>query len=81
MGGASILRWVSLLEGTWELVSEGMLRLGYYRSEDQVDDLLTKGVTNDVFKRLKMNIDMEDLEHLNWCIKSFFFGNSSVVTD
>lgn len=48
-----------------ELVSEGKLRLGYYRSEDQKVDLLTKGVTNDVFKRLKMSMGMEYLEHLN----------------
>lgn len=27
-----------------ELVSEGRLRLGYCRSEDQMADLLTKGV-------------------------------------
>lgn len=44
-----------------ELVGEGRLRLGYYRSEDQVADLLTKGVTNDVFKRLKMRMGMVDL--------------------
>lgn len=31
----------------------------------QVVDLLTKGIINDVFKRLKMNMGMEDLEHLN----------------
>lgn len=37
-----------------ELVREGRLRLGYCRSKDQL--LLTKGVTNDVFKRLKMSI-------------------------
>lgn len=48
-----------------KLVSEGKLRLRYCRSEDQVADLLTRGVTNDVFKRLKMTIGMEDLEHLN----------------
>lgn len=48
-----------------ELVSEVRLRLGYYKSEDQVVDLLTKGVTNDVFKRLKMSMIMEDLQHLN----------------
>lgn len=35
-----------------ELVSEGRLRLWYCMSEDQVVDLLTKGVINDVFKRL-----------------------------
>lgn len=48
-----------------ELVSEGKLRLEYYRSEDQVTDLLTKEATNDVFKRLKMSMGMEDMEHLN----------------
>lgn len=48
-----------------ELVSEGRLRLGYCRSEDQVADLLIKRVTNDVFKRLKMNMSMIDLRHLN----------------
>lgn len=49
-----------------ELVSEGRLRLRYCISEDQVVDLLTKGVTNDVFKRLKMNISIKDLENLNY---------------
>ncbi|KAI5400390.1 hypothetical protein KIW84_065323 [Lathyrus oleraceus] len=48
-----------------ELVSDGWLRLGYCRSEDQVADLLTKGVTNDVFKRLKKNMSMVDLKHMN----------------
>lgn len=46
-------------------VSEGRLRLRYWRSEDQVADLLTNGVTIEVFKMLKMNMDMKDLEHLN----------------
>lgn len=36
-----------------ELVSDGRLRLGYCRSEDQIVDLLTKGVTNDAFKKLR----------------------------
>lgn len=48
-----------------ELVSEGKLRVRYCRSGDQVVDLLTKGDTNNVFKRLKMNMGIEDLEHLN----------------
>ncbi|XP_058727181.1 uncharacterized protein LOC131598615 [Vicia villosa] len=48
-----------------EIVSEGRLRLGYCRSENQLTDLLTKGVTIEVFKRLKMNMGMKDLEHLN----------------
>lgn len=39
--------------------------IGIFHSEDQVADLLTKGVRNDVFKILKMNMSMEDLEHLN----------------
>lgn len=47
-----------------ELVSKGMFRLRYYRIKDQVVDFFTKGVKNDVFKRLKMNMDMEDFEHL-----------------
>ena len=48
-----------------ELFSEGRLRLGYCISEDQVADLLTNGVTNDVFKRLKMRMNIVDLQHLN----------------
>ena len=48
-----------------ELVSDGRLRLGYCRSEDLVVDLLTKGVTNDVFKRLKKSMGMVDLHHVN----------------
>ena len=47
-----------------ELVGDGKLRLSYCRSEDQVADLLTKGVTNDVFKRLKKCLSMVDLEQL-----------------
>lgn len=44
-----------------ELLIGGNLRLGYFRSEDQVIDLFIKGVTNDVFKRLKMGMGMEYL--------------------
>jgi hypothetical protein len=47
-----------------ELVGDGKLRLSYCRSKDQVVDLLTKGVTNDVFKRLKKCLSMVDLEQL-----------------
>lgn len=47
-----------------EVVGERRFRLGYCRSEDQVVDLLIKGVTNDVFKRLKMSMGMIDLQHL-----------------
>lgn len=48
-----------------EFISEERLRLRYCRSEDQVVDLLIKGVINDVLKRLNMNMSVEDLEHLN----------------
>ena len=48
-----------------KFVSEGRLRLGYCRSENKIVDLLTKGVTDDVFKILKMNMGMIDLQHLN----------------
>lgn len=47
------------------LISEGRLKLRYCRSEEQVVDLLTKGVTIEVFKRMKMSMGMEDLENLN----------------
>lgn len=39
-----------------ELVSEGKLKLGYCKSEDQVANFLTKGVTIEVFKRLKKHM-------------------------
>lgn len=48
-----------------ELVSSGQLRLGYCRSEEQVADLLTKGVTSNVFKRLVKKLSMMSVEHLN----------------
>lgn len=48
-----------------ELISEGRLRLEYCGSEDLVANFLTNRVTIKVFKRLKMNMNMEDLEHLN----------------
>lgn len=48
-----------------ELVSQGRLRFEYCRSEDQVTDLLTEGVIIEVFKRLKKNMGMKDLEHMN----------------
>ncbi|XP_050890732.1 uncharacterized protein LOC127096165 [Lathyrus oleraceus] len=48
-----------------ERFSEGRLQLGYCRSEDQVVDLLTKRLTFDVFKRLKMSMSMIDLQNLN----------------
>lgn len=48
-----------------ELVSEGKLKLGYYKSEDQVIDLLTKRVIIEVFKRLKEHLGMKDLEDLD----------------
>lgn len=44
-----------------ELVSEGKLKLEYSKSEDQVAYLLTKGVSIEVFKRLKKKMSMEDL--------------------
>ena len=47
-----------------ELVGDGKLRLSYCRSEDQVADLLTKGVTNEVFKRLLKSLSMMNLEQL-----------------
>ncbi|XP_050908156.1 secreted RxLR effector protein 161-like [Lathyrus oleraceus] len=46
------------------LVSSGQLRLSYCRSEEQVADLLTKSVTNDVFKRLAVKLGMKNIEHL-----------------
>lgn len=46
-----------------ELVSERRLTLGYCISEDQLADLLTKGVSIEVFKRLLMG--MEDFKELN----------------
>lgn len=58
-------RGLRMHQKRYALVSEERLRLGYCRSENQVADLLTKGVINDVFKRLKMNMIMEYLEHLN----------------
>ena len=48
-----------------ELVSEGKLKLGYCKSEDQVANFLTKGVTIEVFKRLKKHMSMEDFEDLD----------------
>lgn len=48
-----------------ELVSSGQLRLGYCKSEEQVADLLTKGVTNEVFNKLVMKLGMKNVEHLN----------------
>lgn len=48
-----------------ELVRKERLRLGYCISKDQVADLLTKRVTNDVFKRLKICMGMVDSHHLN----------------
>ncbi|XP_073222482.1 secreted RxLR effector protein 161-like [Cicer arietinum] len=48
-----------------ELVSFGQLRLGYCKSEEQVADLLTKGVTNEVFKKLVMKLGITNVEHLN----------------
>ena len=47
-----------------DLVSSGQLRLSYCRSEEQVADLLTKAVTNDVFKRLVVRLGMKNIEHL-----------------
>lgn len=48
-----------------ELVSEGKLKLWCWKSEDQVVDFLTKGVTIEMFKRLKEHMIMEDLDDLN----------------
>lgn len=47
-----------------KLISEGMLRLEYCWSEEQVVNLLTKEILIEVYKRLKMNMTMEDLKHL-----------------
>lgn len=47
-----------------DLVSSGQLCLSYCRSEEQVANLLTKAVTNDVFKRLVVRLGMKNIEHL-----------------
>lgn len=44
-----------------KFVSEGKLKLEYFKSEDQGTDLLTKRVTIEMFKRLKKHMSMEDL--------------------
>lgn len=48
-----------------ELASEGKLKLEYWKNEGQVADLLIKGVTIEVFKRLKEYMSMKNLEDLN----------------
>lgn len=48
-----------------KFVSERRWRLEYCRSGDRVVNLLTKGVSIEVFKRLKKLVSMEDLEDLN----------------
>lgn len=48
-----------------ELVSEEKLKLGCCKSEDQVDNLLTKGIIIEVFKKLKKHMSLEDVEELN----------------
>lgn len=44
-----------------KFVSEGKLKLKYNKSEDQVVNLLTKGVSLEVFIRLKKHMSMKDL--------------------
>lgn len=61
-----------------ELVSEGRLRLRNCRNEDQVVNLLTNGVINDVFKRWNEHGRLGALE-LRWCVKSDF-SNPSAIT-
>lgn len=46
-----------------ELVSERRLRLGYYRSEKKMTNLLINGILIEVFKRLKKEMSMKDFEH------------------
>lgn len=48
-----------------ELVTEEKLKLRYCKSEDQMDDLLTKEISIEVFKRLKKHMSMKNLEDLN----------------
>ena len=47
-----------------ELVCEGHVKLGYCRSKKQLVDLLTKDVTNDVFKKLVRSLNMRNVEHM-----------------
>lgn len=48
-----------------KLVSEGWLRLRYCIGEDQVADLLAKGISIKVFKRLKKNKGIKGMKHIN----------------
>ena len=48
-----------------EPVCASQLKLGKCRSKEQLVDLLTKGVTNDVFKKLVRSLGMKDVEHFN----------------
>jgi hypothetical protein len=47
-----------------EQVDKGILKLEHCRTEVQVADLLTKGVTVEVFKRLKNLMGVKSLESL-----------------
>ena len=47
-----------------ELVCEGQLKLAHYQSEEQIADLLTKAVTNEVFKRIVKKLRLRNVEHL-----------------
>lgn len=48
-----------------EKVSERRLKLERCKSENQLNDLLTKGETTKTFKRLKNLLSLETLENLN----------------
>lgn len=62
MGGAKHIEMRFLF--LRELVSKGRLRSIYCRSEAKVADLFTKGLTIEMFRVLKMNTSMEDLNYI-----------------
>ena len=47
-----------------ELVCGGQLKPDHCRSEEQLVDLLTKAVINEVFKRLVNKLSLRNVEHL-----------------
>ena len=47
-----------------EMVCEEHLKLAHCRSEEQLTNLLTKAVANEVFKRLVKKLSLRNVEHL-----------------
>ena len=48
-----------------EQVADGKMNLEHYRTENQIADIMTKGVQVEVFRRLRAMMNIDSLDTMN----------------